>query len=109
MATVYKRARSSVWYARVKIWSEVQNKWIWKALSTGVTDQNEAKVLADEMEKVSRMGKSMTSGTMDLDRFKHLIESILATAGVKVERGEDWPSIQDHVNTQRSLYKICTH
>ena len=39
----------------------------------------------------------MASSVMDTDRFTHLVESILATAGVKIEQGGDWPKIKTYV------------
>ena len=104
MASLHRRKNSKYHYARVKLWNEALSDYCWRSLTTGVKDDGTkenrklALDLAIEMEKVSKMGKSMACASIDIEKFEHLIESILATAGVVVSKGGEWPSIEDYID-----------
>lgn len=76
MATVFKR--NNIYIAKLKLWDDKKEKWVWSSRSTGLRDKNKALAVAVALENASAQEKRTGLKKEDAER---LVNSVLRLAG----------------------------
>lgn len=95
MAKIYKRDDRRNFYAHVKVWSEAENQYVWKRIATGTADREAALALAEALERASEQVKPLTGRKITREHAESLLASVLASAGVEIDSGIDYPLFRE--------------